>query len=55
MDEKPTEEDFRKLAALLAITLLRVYDWCGHDYPDWPAVEVALRKAIELDLNCHDT
>lgn len=50
MAEKPTEEDFRKLAELLLVTLVDFYDWCGRDYPGWPAVEVALRKARDAGL-----
>ena len=46
MDEK----ELRTVARLLFVALQDFYDWCAKDYPGWPAVEVALKKAKDVGL-----
>ena len=41
---------YQKAARLALQALQDMYDWCGKDYPGWPAVEVALKKAKDAGL-----
>jgi hypothetical protein len=35
---------------LLLSALEDLYAWAGHDYPDWPVVEVALQRARDAGI-----